>query len=226
VVRGASRSETGRGCELTGTWVLGALSVYMTGFSPSAPRVRFSLWAMNEHRRDRFFLGWAIAGLLLGFGFIMQIGLPFLIIGVVLCIVLSRRGATWPAQFGVPVGAGVVWLIIGMSGANDAAVWVGVGAAAIVIPSFAFAWLRGRHDPEVASTQRTVGLWTREFYAGLLIGLGLLCGAAGAYSLTNLVDAGKTPAWVYVGLMIFWGLAAAAFLLGARSVRRGTSVHR
>jgi hypothetical protein len=181
---------------------------------------------MSEHRRDRFFLGWTLAGLFLGFGFIAQIGLPFLFIGVVLCILLSRRGATWPAQLGVPVGAGVVWLIIGMSGANDAVAWVGAGAAAIVFPSLAFAWLRQRRAPEVASTQRTVGLWIREFNAGLLIGLGLLCGAAGAYSLSNLADAGNTPTWVDVGLVVFWGLAAAALLLGARSVRRVKSAHR
>jgi hypothetical protein len=181
---------------------------------------------MSKHRRERFFLGWALAGLFLGFGFITVIGLPFLILGVVLCTLLSRRGATWPAQLGVPVGAGVVWLILGMSGANDAAVWVGVGGAAIVIPSLAFAWLRRRPNPEGASTQRGVRLWIREFYAGLLIGLGLLSGVAGAYSLSNLANAGETPDLVYVGLVLFWSLAAAAFLLGARSVRRGKSANR
>jgi hypothetical protein len=108
------------------------------------------LTVAQVHGRDWGFFYWAGVGFLVVFGFItgFSIGLPILALGVVLFVVMLRRGPGWPADLGLLAGAGLVCLVIAMinviSGSLSPTIWAIVGAALTVGSCGAFWWLRCR----------------------------------------------------------------------------------
>ena len=101
----------------------------------------------QRQARDVAFLQWAGAGSLLGFGAgaLPSIGAPFLLAGVVVLGVLSRRRPRWPAGLGALAGIGAVGVVVGAIGAvAGASVWLASGASTIVLAITLHTWLRGR----------------------------------------------------------------------------------
>ena len=104
----------------------------------------------GDHHRDYGFFKWAAVGFLVVFGFItgFSIGLPILVLGLVLVVVLGSRGSAWPASLGLLAGAGSVCLVIAtinaISGDLSPVIWALVGITLIGLGSASFWWLRCR----------------------------------------------------------------------------------
>ncbi len=104
---------------------------------------------------DFGFFIWSAAGFLLAFGAVTSIGLPFLIFGLVLFVVLLFKGPAWPADLGLLAGVGAVCLVIAtinaVSGDLSPTVWLTVGISLVGSSAGLFWWLRCRPNPARSS---------------------------------------------------------------------------
>ena len=100
----------------------------------------------HAHGRDWGFFYWAAVGFLMLFGSVaLTIGVAFLL-GLILLVIGLRWGPSWPADLGLPAGAGVACLVFalinGISGDLSPTIWAMVGFGLVSLSSFSFWWLR------------------------------------------------------------------------------------
>lgn len=101
----------------------------------------------GPHHRDYGFFVWTLPGFLFVFGFIAQfsIGLPFALAGVVLFGYLYLRGPGWPADLGLPAGAGAGLLLFWVLPTDlDPTPFIVAGLGLISVSSLTFWRLRCR----------------------------------------------------------------------------------
>lgn len=139
---------------------------------------------------------------------------PIVIAGSPLVIPAVRHWAT--------VGAAVLMLGFCFVTGFSIGLFYWPSAAMLIAAARINAGNGSKPAPRPDRARRSSVIWVREFYGGLLFGLGLFCIAAGLFSLHNLADDRGTPAWAYLGFVLFWGLSSFGFIHGARSVRRRT----
>jgi hypothetical protein len=83
------------------------------------------------------------------FGLVVGLTVPgVFLVGLILLVVGLRWGPAWPADLGVPAGAGMACLVFALidaiSGDLSPTIWALVGVALVGASSFSFWWLRCR----------------------------------------------------------------------------------
>lgn len=116
---------------------------------------------MGPTDHDLGFFIWSAVGFLLAFGIVASasIGLPFLLIGLMLFVVLLLKGPTWPTDLGLLAGIGALCILIAIinliSGDLSPTVWLAVGVSLVASSAGLFWSLRCR--PGAAGHSATRG---------------------------------------------------------------------